>query len=190
MDFSVRPTRTPVDGCLGPNGAGKTTTLRMLLGLIRRDAGTVRLFGRDPAHGHSSLDGVAGFVESPTFYPYLSGRENLELPGALDGGVEHRWVDECLDRVELLDRARDRVGGYSLGMRQRLGIAASRSRTRDGSRSRALSMSFAPRSAKRPGSRLPTRHGRWRSHASWESRTPPSKARPCGWKRRWPSSID
>ena len=85
----------------------------------------MRLFGRDPADGHASLDGVAGFVESPTFYPYLSGRENLELLGALDGGVERRWVDECLDRVELLDRARDRVGGYSLGMRQRLGIAAS-----------------------------------------------------------------
>ena len=123
IDLTVLP--GDIYGCLGPNGAGKTTTLRMLLGLIQRDAGTVRLFGRDPADGHSSLDGVAGFVESPTFYPYLSGRENLELLGALDGGVERRWVDECLDRVELLDRARDRVGGYSLGMRQRLGIAAS-----------------------------------------------------------------
>jgi ABC-2 type transport system ATP-binding protein len=112
-------------GYLGPNGAGKTTTLRMVLGLIRRDGGDVRLFGRDPASGPSALAGVAGFVESPTFYPYLSGRENLELLGTLDGGVERRWVDECLDRVGLLDRARDRVGGYSLGMRQRLGIAAS-----------------------------------------------------------------
>ena len=123
IDLTVEP--GDIYGCLGPNGAGKTTTLRMVLGLIRRDAGMVRLFGRDPAHGPSSLDGVAGFVESPTFYPYLTGRENLELLGALDGGVERPWVEECLDRVELLDRARDRVGGYSLGMRQRLGIAAS-----------------------------------------------------------------
>jgi len=114
-----------VYGYLGPNGAGKTTTLRMVLGLIRRDGGAVRLFGRDPAEGPAALAGVAGFVESPTFYPYLSGRENLELLGTLDGGCPGRWVDECLDRVGLLDRARDRVGGYSLGMRQRLGIAAS-----------------------------------------------------------------
>src|SRR5689334_15806322 len=75
-------------GYLGPNGAGKTTTLRMLLGLIRRDSGSVSLFGRDPAHGIDALEHVAGFVESPTFYPYLSGRENLGLLGALDGGVD------------------------------------------------------------------------------------------------------
>jgi ABC-2 type transport system ATP-binding protein len=111
-------------GYLGPNGAGKTTTLRMLLGLIRRDGGIVTLFGRDPAHGVVALDHVAGFVESPTFYPYLSGRENLQLLGALDGGVDRRRIDDVLDQVELLDRSRDRVGTYSLGMRQRLGIAA------------------------------------------------------------------
>jgi ABC-2 type transport system ATP-binding protein len=114
-----------VYGYLGPNGAGKTTTLRMLLGLIRRDGGSVRLFGRDPADGIGALDGVGGFVESPTFYPYLTGRENLRLLGALDGGVDDRRLDEALERVDLRDRARDRVGSYSLGMRQRLGIAAS-----------------------------------------------------------------
>jgi ABC-2 type transport system ATP-binding protein len=111
-------------GYLGPNGAGKTTTLRMLLGLIRRDGGSVSLFGRDPAHGIDALDHVAGFVESPTFYPYLSGRENLQLLGALDGGVDGRSIDDVLDQVELQNRARDRVGTYSLGMRQRLGIAS------------------------------------------------------------------
>jgi ABC-2 type transport system ATP-binding protein len=111
-------------GYLGPNGAGKTTTLRMLLGLIRRDGGSVSLFGRDPARGVDALDGVAGFVESPTFYPYLTGRENLRLLGALDGGVDRRRVDEVLEQVELRGRAGDRVGTYSLGMRQRLGIAA------------------------------------------------------------------
>jgi len=112
-------------GYLGPNGAGKTTTLRMMLGLIRRDGGSVRLFGRDPAAGIDALQHVAGFVESPTFYPYLSGRENLEFLGTLDGGVSRRRIDEVLDQVGLLDRSRDRVGTYSLGMRQRLGIAAS-----------------------------------------------------------------
>ncbi|HET6867763.1 MAG TPA: ATP-binding cassette domain-containing protein [Solirubrobacteraceae bacterium] len=111
-------------GYLGPNGAGKTTTLRMLLGLIRRDGGSVSLFGRDPAHGIEALEHVAGFVESPTFYPYLSGRENLQLFGALDGGVERIRIDDVLDQVELTGRAGDRVGTYSLGMRQRLGIAA------------------------------------------------------------------
>jgi ABC-2 type transport system ATP-binding protein len=112
-------------GYLGPNGAGKTTTLRMMLGLIRRDGGSVKLFGRDPAAGIGALEYVAGFVEAPTFYPYLTGRENLEFLGTLDGGVARRQLDEVLDRVGLLDRACDRVGTYSLGMRQRLGIAAS-----------------------------------------------------------------
>src|SRR3954469_20798154 len=68
-----------VYGYLGPNGAGKTTSLRMMLGLIRPSAGSVRLFGRDPLDGVQALDGVAGFVEAPRFYPYLSGRRNLEL---------------------------------------------------------------------------------------------------------------
>ena len=122
VDLTVEP--GDIYGYLGPNGAGKTTTLRMLLGLIRRDGGSVALFGRDPARGIEALEHVAGFVESPTFYPYLSGRENLQLFGALDGGVDRTRVDEVLEQVELRNRARDRVGTYSLGMRQRLGIAA------------------------------------------------------------------
>ena len=113
-----------VYGYLGPNGAGKTTSLRMLLGLIRPDEGSARLFGRDPLlEGARALDGVAGFVEAPRFYPYLSGRRNLELVAALDGdGAEYR-IGEALDTVDLADRAKDKVGGYSHGMRQRLGIA-------------------------------------------------------------------
>jgi ABC-2 type transport system ATP-binding protein len=96
----------------------------MLLGLIRPDEGSARLFGRDPLlEGARALDGVAGFVEAPRFYPYLSGRRNLELVAALDGdGAEYR-IDEALDTVDLADRAKDKVGGYSHGMRQRLGIA-------------------------------------------------------------------
>jgi ABC-2 type transport system ATP-binding protein len=96
----------------------------MMLGLIRPTAGSVRLFGRDPLEGVSALEGVAGFVEAPTFYPYLSGQRNLELLAAFDGHDAATRIDPSLETVELSDRARDRVGGYSHGMRQRLGIAA------------------------------------------------------------------
>jgi ABC-2 type transport system ATP-binding protein len=124
VDLTVA--RGDVFGYLGPNGAGKTTSLRMLLGLIRPTAGTARLFGRDPiVDGARALDGVAGFVEGPRFYPYMSGRKNLRLLADLDGGASTARIDEALDVVELRDRAKDRVGGYSHGMRQRLGIAAS-----------------------------------------------------------------
>ncbi len=113
-----------VYGYLGPNGAGKTTSLRMLLGLIRPDEGSARLFGRDPlVEGARALDGVAGFVEAPRFYPYLSGRANLELVASLDGDGAAGRIDEALHTVDLADRAKDKVGGYSHGMRQRLGIA-------------------------------------------------------------------
>jgi ABC-2 type transport system ATP-binding protein len=113
-----------VYGYLGPNGAGKTTSLRMMLGLIRPSAGTVRLFGRDPLVSVAALEGVAGFVEAPMFYSYLSGRRNLELLAAYDGGGASGRIDAALETVELTGRQRDRVGGYSHGMRQRLGIAA------------------------------------------------------------------
>jgi ABC-2 type transport system ATP-binding protein len=113
-----------VYGYLGPNGAGKTTSLRMMLGLIRPTEGTARLFGRDPQESVAALEGVAGFVEAPTFYPYLTGRRNLELLAGFDGGGATQRIEEALETVELSKRAGDRVGGYSHGMRQRLGIAA------------------------------------------------------------------
>ena len=114
-----------VYGFLGPNGAGKTTTLRMALGLITPTEGDVELFGRDPMReGARALEGVAGFVEAPRFYPYFSGRKNLELLAALDGSGAKQRIDEVLEIVELAPRAAHRVGGYSHGMRQRLGIAA------------------------------------------------------------------
>jgi ABC-2 type transport system ATP-binding protein len=113
-----------VYGYLGPNGAGKTTSLRMMLGLISPTEGTIRLFGRDPTQSVHALAGVAGFVEAPTFYPYLTARRNLEMMAAFDGDGAPGRVAEALDTVELTGRANDRVGGYSHGMRQRLGIAA------------------------------------------------------------------
>jgi ABC-2 type transport system ATP-binding protein len=121
VDLTVEP--GDVYGYLGPNGAGKTTSLRMMLGLIRPTAGHVRLFGRDPLLGVGALAGVAGFVEAPQFYPYLSGRRNLELLAAYDGHGASGRIDQALATVELSGRAGDRVGGYSHGMRQRLGIA-------------------------------------------------------------------
>jgi ABC-2 type transport system ATP-binding protein len=124
VDLNVRA--GDVYGFLGPNGAGKTTTLRMALGLIVPTEGTVELFGRDPMrHGARALEGVAGFVEAPRFYPYLSAQKNLELLAALDGDGAGKRIDEVLDVVELSPRAKHRVGGFSHGMRQRLGIAAS-----------------------------------------------------------------
>jgi ABC-2 type transport system ATP-binding protein len=121
VDLTVNP--GDVFGYLGPNGAGKTTSLRMMLGLIRPSAGSVRLFGRDPQVSVAALEGVAGFVEAPSFYPYLSGRDNLRLCSALDG-ESPTTIDEVLEIVELRDRAKDTVKGYSHGMRQRLGIAS------------------------------------------------------------------
>ena len=114
-----------VRGLLGPNGAGKTTLLRLLFGLVAPDEGEIELFGRPLGSSDQvNLDGVAGFVEEPTFYPYLPGRVNLELYAELDGGTDAGRVEEVLELVDLSGRGGDRVSGYSTGMRQRLGIAA------------------------------------------------------------------
>ena len=125
-NISIQVAAGEVYGVLGPNGAGKTTFLRMLFGLIRPDSGTVRVFGRSwNTDGVRTLDGVAGFIESPRFYPYLTGRQNLEGLALLDGGVRPGLLEEVLETVDLTDRADQKVGGYSYGMRQRLGVAAS-----------------------------------------------------------------
>jgi ABC-2 type transport system ATP-binding protein len=115
-----------VYGLLGPNGAGKTTFMRMLFGLIRPDAGSVEVFGRRGAPGKvDALHEVAGFVETPRFYGYLSGRANLEILATLDRRDANGRIDEALEQVELADRAKDKVREYSYGMVQRLGVAAS-----------------------------------------------------------------
>jgi ABC-2 type transport system ATP-binding protein len=122
-----------VHGLLGPNGAGKTTLMRILLGLVRRDDGIVRLLGRSlDAITESVPDGVAGFVDTPAFYPYLSGRKNLTLLARLDGlgrPVRGNRVSDCLEETGLAMHADVAVAGYSAGMRQRLGVAAALLRT-------------------------------------------------------------
>ncbi len=123
---SIQVAQGEVYGVLGPNGAGKTTFLRMLFGLIAPDSGSIELFGRSWARdGVRTLDSVAGFIESPKFYPYLTGRENLQGMARLDGGAEKGRIEEVLQIVDLAGRDGHRVGGYSFGMRQRLGVAAS-----------------------------------------------------------------
>lgn len=111
-------------GLLGPNGAGKSTTLRCVLGLIRPTSGEVRLFG-EPLQSKrlELLRRVGCLVEGPTFYPYLSGLDNLRWLGRLAGGASEERVQTCLEWVGLAQRGKDRFKGYSTGMRQRLGLA-------------------------------------------------------------------
>jgi ABC-2 type transport system ATP-binding protein len=112
-----------VFGFLGPNGAGKTTTIRCLLGLVRPSGGRCRLLGREPADLHQVIRRVGSIVESPTMYPRFSGRRNLELLARIDG-IGRSRVRQVLEQVALAERADDLVKTYSLGMKQRLGIAA------------------------------------------------------------------
>ncbi|MEO6572058.1 MAG: ABC transporter ATP-binding protein [Ilumatobacteraceae bacterium] len=123
VDLVVR--RGDVYGLLGPNGAGKTTFMRMLFGLITPDGGRIEVFGQDVGGNPvRALQHVAGFVETPRFYPYLSGRRNLELLARLDAGRPAERIDELLSLVDLADRADKRVREFSYGMVQRLGVAA------------------------------------------------------------------
>lgn len=123
-DLSLQVRAGDIYGFLGPNGAGKSTTIRMLVGLIRPTGGTARLFGTDVQAEHNrALGRIGALVESPAFYRYLSARDNLRILSRLSGGCSEARIDEVLDLVGLLDRARDKVKTYSHGMRQRLGIA-------------------------------------------------------------------
>jgi ABC-2 type transport system ATP-binding protein len=111
-------------GFLGHNGAGKTTLIRMLLGLTRADAGTMRIAGRPvPGEREAALARVGAIVEEPHFHNHLTGRENLQVVAAVRGPEAHGRIDAALARVGLHDRANDRVRTYSQGMRQRLGVA-------------------------------------------------------------------
>jgi ABC-2 type transport system ATP-binding protein len=122
LDLDVRA--GDVFGFLGPNGAGKSTTLRMMVGLIRPTSGSVTLFGHDIWRDRTrALRKVGVMIESPAFYKYLSGRDNLYMLANTGGHASAKEVTEALDTVGLLDRAGDKVKSYSQGMRQRLGIA-------------------------------------------------------------------
>ena len=111
-------------GFLGPNGAGKTTMIRMLLGLTHASAGSMRLLGRPvPAERASALARVGAIVEEPRFHPHLSGRENLKIVAAVRGAEAYKRIQPALERVGLTERADEKVKKYSLGMRQRLGVA-------------------------------------------------------------------
>ena len=113
-----------VHGFLGPNGSGKTTTIRMLLGLVRADSGTAEVFGEAvPKRLPHVIDRVGAIVESPKFFPTFTARQNLVLLAGAIGSPRHR-VDEVLEATHLADRGRDRYSGFSLGMKQRLAIAA------------------------------------------------------------------
>jgi ABC-2 type transport system ATP-binding protein len=124
--FDIRVESGQIHGLVGPNGAGKTTLLRVLFGLVAREEGSLTVLGREVGARGSTVttSGVGGFVEEPRFYPYLSARRNLQFLCDLDGGDRDR-VDEVLVVVGLGDQAKRKVGGFSSGMRQRLGIAAS-----------------------------------------------------------------
>src|SRR4051812_23908333 len=120
VSLTVR--RGEVYGFLGPNGAGKTTTLRMLLGLVRPTSGRATVLGEPPGTP-AVVARVGALVEGPGFYPYLSGRDNLRVMARYQR-VDDQAVDAVLDRVDLGGRGRDRYSKYSLGMKQRLGVAS------------------------------------------------------------------
>lgn len=119
---TLRVRRGEVYGFVGPNGAGKTTTMRMLVGLIRPSAGQARVLGKPPG-SPDSLARVGAMIEAPGFYPFLSGRDNLRVM-ARHAGVPEKRLDAVLEQVGLADRADDPFGTYSMGMKQRLGLAA------------------------------------------------------------------
>ena len=122
LDLEVE--RAELFGFLGPNGAGKTTTIRMALGLIAPTSGSIEILGMEVrSHRSQVLPRVGALVESPALYGYLSGRDNLRAVGNLLGGASKKRIDEVLEIVGLKGRDRDRVRTYSLGMKQRLGLA-------------------------------------------------------------------
>jgi ABC-2 type transport system ATP-binding protein len=124
-NLNIELRRGEVFGFLGPNGAGKSTTVGMILGLIAPTAGSVELFGvKQDGHRWAALRRIGAIIEEPAFYPYLSGWDNLAVLAKSIGDIPKSKITEVLERVTLLDRAKDQYGHYSMGMKQRLGIAS------------------------------------------------------------------
>jgi len=122
--LTIRVERGDIYGFLGPNGAGKSTTLRMLLGLVRPTSGSIKFPVRASSWEYlKARSRIGAIIETPAFYENFSGRRNLQLLASLSGGAHKKRVEEVLQIVDLRDRAQDPVKVYSLGMRQRLGIA-------------------------------------------------------------------
>ncbi|MFO7777918.1 MAG: ABC transporter ATP-binding protein [Nitriliruptoraceae bacterium] len=121
-DLSLEVARGGVVGFVGPNGAGKSTTIRMLLGLVRPTSGTAEVLGTSIDHPHRLRGRIGALIEAPAFYPQLSGLDNLRVHASL-GAHPDRRVHEVLELVGLGERSMDRYGTYSLGMKQRLGLA-------------------------------------------------------------------
>lgn len=123
-DLNLAIHRGEIFGFLGPNGAGKTTTIRMALGLITPTSGNVAILGQDVRqHRAHILPRVGALIETPALYLYMSGRDNLRAVGSVLGSVPEKRIDAVLELVGLQKRQKDRVRTYSLGMKQRLGVA-------------------------------------------------------------------
>jgi ABC-2 type transport system ATP-binding protein len=122
-DLTIAIPTGVIAGFVGPNGAGKTTTIRMLLGLVRPSGGSAEVLGTSIGHATSYLPRVGALIESPAFYPALSGRANLQVLCSL-GGFSKDRIPRLIETVGLTGRDREKVRGYSLGMKQRLGVAA------------------------------------------------------------------
>ena len=124
-NLNIEIHRGEVFGFLGPNGAGKSTTVGMILGLVAPTSGSIELFGRNlKDNPWNALRHIGAVIEEPAFYPYLSGWDNLEALAVSIGGISKNKISEVLERVNLLERTGDRYSHYSMGMKQRLGIAS------------------------------------------------------------------
>jgi ABC-2 type transport system ATP-binding protein len=123
-NVSLEIERGQVYGLLGPNGSGKTTTMKLMAGLMRPDSGQIFLFGEDPQTNiEKALAKIGCLIETPAFYPYLSARKNLEIVSKLSPGQNLSSIDLVLDQVGLRSYQKEKVNKYSLGMKQRLGLA-------------------------------------------------------------------
>lgn len=123
-DLSLSIEQGQVYGLLGPNGSGKTTTMKAMTGLIHPDKGEVRIFGHNPAENmRQAMANVGCIIESPAFYPYMTARQNLEIISKLYNGCSAAAMEHMLGTLGLADRQHEKAEKYSLGMKQRLGLA-------------------------------------------------------------------